>query len=126
MVELVDLTHDHLKAFFGHDDGSRFTIKGYAGVHDGEVIAVGGVIYQQGRIYAFLDLKPEARKFPVTIHRAGLGVVQMIREARYPHVFLTRNENEPNADRWLSRLGFERVPGTSMAYVLRGKSCART
>jgi hypothetical protein len=56
---------------------------------------------------------PEARRYPVAFHRAGLTAMEMIRASGVAQVIATADAGSPAAMRWLKRLGFapaERQP----------------
>ena len=56
---------------------------------------------------------PEARRYPVAFHRAGLMAMEMIRASGVAQVISTADAGNPAAVRWLKRLGFapaERQP----------------
>jgi len=50
---------------------------------------------------------PEARRYPVTFHRAGLAAMAMIRASGVARVVATADAGSAAAVRWLKRLGFE-------------------
>jgi hypothetical protein len=49
---------------------------------------------------------PEARRYPVAFHRAGLMAMEMIRRSHVPQVVATADARSDVAVRWLKRLGF--------------------
>jgi hypothetical protein len=56
---------------------------------------------------------PEARRYPVAFHRAGLMAMEMIRTSGVVQVIATADAGSAAAVRWLQRLGFapaERQP----------------
>lgn len=79
---------------------------------DGELIAMWGLGYSGGKVIAFCDLKPEARKFKKTMHRAALRLMGRARMAEHRFIYASADPNEPTAERWLTRLGFVPVDGT--------------
>ena len=87
-----------------------YRIKCITGIADGKVLGLGGLGFKpDGTVIAFAQLLPAARKYPAAIHRAGLQVMAMIRAARLPLVVAEAQPGNPAAERWLERLGFERV-----------------
>lgn len=75
---------------------------------DGRVIGIGGLGFRDGIAIAFVDMLPEARRYPVAIHRAGLAAMALIRRSGLPRVVAEADADNPAAARWLERLGFRR------------------
>jgi hypothetical protein len=50
---------------------------------------------------------PEARRYPVAFHRAGLMAMEMIRKSPVTQVVATADAGSEVAVRWLKRLGFQ-------------------
>lgn len=76
---------------------------------EGRVIAVGGVaMFPNGMNIAFTDISDEARKYPVSIHRAGLKAIALAKKQGIKHL-TTSGMSNPASERWLLRLGFHRV-----------------
>jgi hypothetical protein len=77
---------------------------------DGRILGVGGVaILDDGRLMGFADLTPEARKNPVTLHKAAASVMARMRSEGVKQMIAMADLNaSPAAERWLARLGFER------------------
>jgi hypothetical protein len=78
------------------------------------VIGLGGVAFPPlGPTIAFVQLapapdggSPEARRYPVAFHRAGLMAMDMIRASGIAQVIATADAGSDTAVRWLKRLGF--------------------
>jgi hypothetical protein len=78
------------------------------------VIGLGGIAFPpNGPAIAFVQLAPEegagipeARRFPVAFHRAGLMAMEMIRTSGVAQVIATADAGNAAAVRWLKRLGF--------------------
>lgn len=112
---VVDLKRDHLVAWFG-DDGNQPTVKGKAAILDDEVIGVGGLAHVAGHWFAFTDLKPEAKRYKVFLHRTVSRYLAGQR-GRHKRIFASEDGKEPTAEKWLSRLGFK--PEQSGVWVWR-------
>jgi hypothetical protein len=83
-----------------------------------KVIGIGGIAFPpDGPVWAFVQQAPEAKKYPVAFHRAGLMAMKMIREWGVREVVATADADNEAAVRWLRRLGFE--PGA--AQPIEGK-----
>lgn len=91
-----------------------------AGKVDGRVIAIGGVAFwPNGVRQAFADIGPEARQYPVTLHKAGLAVIDLARRYKVRQLRAVAAEPKEAAERWLLRLGFAPVEiGGETNYVL--------
>jgi hypothetical protein len=90
---------------------------------DDRVIGLGGIAFPpHGPAVAFVQLAPtaedgagipEARRYPVAFHRAGLMAMEMIKASGAAKVIATADAGSAAAVRWLRRLGFaeaERQP----------------
>lgn len=74
---------------------------------NGKVIGIGGVAFPpDGTVWAFVQQGPEAKRYPVAFHRAGLAAMKMIRSAGLGEVRATADRDNEAARRWLRRLGF--------------------
>jgi hypothetical protein len=77
-------------------------------VLDGErVLGVGGLAFPpDGPVWAFVQQAPDAKRFPIAFHRAGLMAVKMIRDSGLSEIAATADADNQAALRWLKRLGF--------------------
>jgi N-acetylglutamate synthase-like GNAT family acetyltransferase len=76
---------------------------------DGHVVGLGGVAsFPNGIHVAFTDISDEARKYPVSIHRAGLRAVALAKKHGIKRLQAS-GVSHPASERWLLRLGFRRV-----------------
>ena len=75
----------------------------------GQIIGFGGIAYlEDGRKMAFADLTDEARKHPVSLHKAGKRMMDMAREKGIKRLIAMADmEVSPAAERWLKRFGFQ-------------------
>jgi hypothetical protein len=102
-------THDDLLAFYGKDRiGPSF--KGIAGTLDGKVVAVAGLAYVGGRVFAFCSVKDDARPYRVHIHRTAKRILDEAKR-RHRFIYADCDPNELGAAKWLARLGFEHLDG---------------
>ena len=73
-----------------------------------EVLGIGGIGYRpDGVVIGFAAMNDEFRRYPPAIHRAGLAMMKIIRDAGVPQVVAIADGRVPSAERWLERLGFE-------------------
>lgn len=86
---------------------------------DGRAVAIGGVaFFKNGQNVAFCDITDEGRKYPLSIHRAGLAAIALAKEHGLKHLVAT-GESNVASQRWLVRLGFKPVlTGYGVNYVL--------
>jgi hypothetical protein len=94
-----------------------FRIRTITALADGRVVGIGGIAFPPDRpAIAFVQLAPaqdgaagipEARRYPVSFHRAGLMAMEMIRTCGVAQVIATADADSAAAVRWLKRLGFE-------------------
>lgn len=102
-----------------------YRIRAITALIDDRVIGVGGIAFPpHGPAIAFVQLSPsprrdtagdgerttasmpEARRYPVAFHRAGLMAMEMIRKSPITQVVATADAGSEVAVRWLKRLGF--------------------
>jgi hypothetical protein len=85
-----------------------FRIKAITLEIDGRVLGLGGLAFPPGGgpPWAFVQQCPEAKRYPISFHRAGLAAMQMIRDTGVPEVVATADADNEAALRWLERLGF--------------------
>lgn len=90
----------------------------WCGAIDGKVVAVAGLSYKSGYVAVFADISPRAKAFPHTLHRHAL---RLIRDAlrRHRYIFAEANTEEPGAERWLTRLGFEKIGNGTLWRISR-------
>jgi hypothetical protein len=90
-----------------------------AGKVDGRVIAIGGIAFMpNGQRVAFTDITDEARKYPVTMHKAGLIMLALAKKHGIQRL-VARGESHEASERWLLRLGFcKQIVGEATNYVI--------
>lgn len=95
--DLAQVTHETLP----------FRIRAITALADDRVLGIGGIGYRpDGVVIGFAALNAEFRRYPRAIHRAGLAMMQVIRESGVPQVIALADESVPSAESWLERLGF--------------------
>ncbi len=88
-----------------------FRIRALTVLDGDKVLGVGGIGFPpHGSPIAFVQQAPDAHKYPVSFHRAGLAAMRLIRESGVAEVISTADPDSPRAIRWLERLGFVRAP----------------
>lgn len=96
-----------------------FRVLALAGKADGRVIAIGGIAFRPNGVkQAFADIGPEARSYPVALHKAALATVELARRHNIRQLRAVADEPKDAAVRWLLRLGFKPVEGAESNYVL--------
>lgn len=82
----------------------------WAAVTDaGELVGLGGIAFlPDGSRMAFTEMREEARKSPVALHKAGLHCIQYARAAGIKELIACADMARTDvAERWLKRLGFK-------------------
>jgi hypothetical protein len=93
----------------------------------GRIIGIGGIGFRpDGTVIAFVAMGDEARKYPAAIHRAGLMAMAMIRLSGAPLVIAEPQPNNPTAERWLMRLGFEPADISGQRFFIWERKVAMT
>jgi len=89
-------------------------------VYDGDtLLAIGGIAHEKGVIKMFMDMQNEAVKYPVTLVKAALKVMQIARESGYRLIYAQASDELTSAPRFLQRLGFEPMNTTEGIYQWR-------
>lgn len=100
--EIVPATAELLDRFYGPEPRGP-TVRGYVALLDGEPIGVAGVTCGQIPL-VFSDLTPEMKRYPVLLFKTAKRILRSIRGTAYA----VCNQDEPTAEEFLTRLGFER------------------
>lgn len=102
--EVCELNRSHLIDWYG-EDGKLATVKGLAVFLDGELSAIGGLRYLQGKWFAFTDIKDDLRTRRVFIHRTTTRYLNS-QLASHRVIYTVQDQHEKTAARWLAALGF--------------------
>ncbi len=139
----------HILADLPHVIGEPlpYRIRAITAVIDDRIIGMGGIaLPPYGPAIAFVQLVPssraetvcdrehspasipEARRYPVAFHRAGLMAMEMIRTSGVTQVVATADAGSEAAVRWLKRLGFrpaesQRIAGKLLFVWNRASAC---
>lgn len=99
-------TDDDFRAFFAKEPPPVWTAM--AGIRDGELIGIGGVVYsEEGIAVGFLD----ARERPsVTLHKTAIRFLRAMQAVGEPVIYAACDRNIPRAEEWLARMGFKLLP----------------
>lgn len=95
-------------------DSIPATCRAYAAEEDSVVYGIGGVYYDQGRVFAFSQARPDMK--PRDKVRGAHKIMDIVRKVEGP-VWAIRGDFE-SADRVLKHLGFEPV-GDDGYYIWR-------
>lgn len=105
-MKVVPLTQELLDGYFGHPVGLR--IKGYAAVEGDQVMGVGGVVFwPSSAITGFMDVKPEARRHKLLMHKTALRLLADWRAMGGKTLRIFCDAKVPRSREWATRLGFE-------------------
>ena len=102
--EAVPLDQRLFREFYGKPPPSL--IRGYAGLIDGRVVGVGGVVFMGDYWLAFCDLKDEARGNLRVICKTAVKVRAMIATRCRLPVIAFQDSSEPTAPGFLKHMGF--------------------
>lgn len=76
--------------------------------HDGRPVGIGGLAFMpDGTVAAFLHAATDARKFRMTVHKAGLRVMREARRLGVRRIVALADPEIAAAAPWLKRLGFQ-------------------
>lgn len=87
------------------------SMKGISVFLDGKVVGIGGIYYTKHNVIAFAHIKPELRKYPVTIWRCALKIKDLIKESDAP-VYSIADPRIPKSDDLLMKMGFRFINRT--------------
>jgi hypothetical protein len=107
-VTIRPATRDDLEKYY-RTKKIQYTQTAFVGVVRGRLVGCGGVAYAEGRVIAFCDLKPSARRYKMSIVRAAYKVIKHVQETGVKIMYAEANPDEPGAERWLTSLGFEQT-----------------
>lgn len=124
MIEVRPATEADVSAYFNGNPPpgmAHARLLAYAGVKDGEVFGVGGVIYMpNGDVMGFFDLTDEGRKHVVTVHRAALRVLSTWQLRGHRSLLIRLDRSIPRAEAWARRLGFAPLHDQEGVWTWRG------
>jgi len=103
-------------AMVGSDPAGKPSARAWVGEVDGRLIGLGGLALAGGRWFAFLDLSPEGRTHKIALMRLAIRILDEARKDGIRFVYADRNPDEPKAQAWLTRLGFEIDPRSQHYY----------
>lgn len=98
------------------------SMRGISIVVDGEVIGVGGVSMSIGGPVAFMNIRKEAKHFPVLIMKASATLRREVFTLYRCPIYAFRDTSMESSDRFLRRIGFRPVEENSEVYVWRSQS----
>lgn len=84
-----------------------FTATAIVGVVRGRIIGCGGVGQVDGRLVAFCNLKPSARRYKISLVKAAIGIIAEAKAGGAKYIWAEADPREPGAVRWLASLGFK-------------------
>lgn len=103
-VTLRPLSADDIRSFYGREP--MFRVRGAAAIVDDDIIGVGGIEMRPGMAIAFLDVKPEARRYRVALHRAAQLTLATAKRNGLVPIYAFADPEIIGSERWLRRLGF--------------------
>lgn len=106
---------EDMDAFY--EKKNQGTMRALVAELDGKPIAIGGIMYQDGKVVAFSQMKEEMRKFPMTIMRGAKAITKLLKGSG---AIARASDQEKHAPKLLSHLGFETLDARSRTYRWRG------
>lgn len=97
-------TADHVRAFYGGP--SPYSMRACVALLDDVPVAIGGIAYRSGILYAFMELKDEMRPYKFSIGKFARRLVGIF--GGVPGMTIA-SPDEPTAPRLLEWLGFDYV-----------------
>lgn len=92
------------------DEPLPWRVRATAAEVDGVLIGVGGLAFlPDGTVGAFVHASDAAKKYPVTLHKAGLRTMAEARKLGIRRVVALADEKIDRAIPWLERLGFRKM-----------------
>lgn len=93
-----------VEAFYGKPPVVR--MRGFVATAEGHPVMLGGILYHQGTMVLFSELKPEARKCKKAIAK-GIRILMGFIEGLTVPIYAFANPDEPTAPYLLCKLGFK-------------------
>ena len=100
------------------------TLRGWVGEIDGEMVALGGLAFRDGRWIAFMDVTSEGRQLlqeSMQVRKALIRTARMVmdeaRKQGVRFVYAGAEMQYPLADKMLERIGFNEDPRAEHFYV---------
>lgn len=97
------VTRDDLSGWYEKVPG---TMRAIALEVNGEVLAFGGVMRRDNQLVAFMEMKDEATKYPVSMVRAACKAIKEIISTYSQPVYAVVDEEWKSAPRFLEYCGF--------------------
>lgn len=108
-VRLVRTTQEHCDAFL--PGPLPYRIRGFTAMHGDKILGIGGLAAMpDGTTAAFLEVSEEtARKYPIALYKAAKATLEHARERGVSDVRTRADGQREASERFLARLGFERI-----------------
>lgn len=95
-----------------------FTRYGFALALDGMPVALACLRYDKGRyLLGSVDLKPEARRHPLALHRWAKKVLEVVGRMNVRSFVVIADSKIPRSEAWIERLGFSAIGETETGTV---------
>lgn len=95
------------------------SVKAWAGVVNGRIVALGGLAFVGGRWIGFCDLDEDARQYKMTIARTAIRILDEAKAQGIRFIYAEADKDEVTARKWLKSLGFESLAANRRLYRWR-------
>jgi hypothetical protein len=121
-VTIREANREDINAFSGEMKAP--TLRGWVGEIDGEMVALGGLAFRDGRWIAFMDVTSEGRQLlqeSMQVRKALIRTARMVmdeaRKQGVRFVYAGAEMKYPLADKMLERIGFKPDSRAEQFYV---------
>lgn len=103
MITVVPATPEVIRQQYGDRPTPR--MQAWVVKDEDKVLAVAGLAFRGHALELFSDIRPEMKRYPVTLVRVARAIMRRAQELNRP-TFAIRDPDEPTSDALLRRLGF--------------------
>lgn len=121
-IEFRPSTEADIVEFFGERPWGLTYARAHSvsAVVDGKVVGLGGVLFHiNGSVLGFANLKEEARRYPVALHKAVKQGLAEWEKMGHKTLRITIEQSVPRAKAWAASLGFVPVDSEDGVWVWR-------
>jgi len=120
--EIRRATANDVALFYGAENAPKSSLRGVSISVDGEILGIGGVSMSIGGPIAFMNIKPEAVSYPLLIMKASRWMERNVFILFRCPIYAFRDTSLESSDRFLKRMGFNKIEENSEVYIWRPQS----